>query len=100
MVESSPSQPLKSFIQYSEDNHFPLENIPFGAFENSSQGNAVHCCTRIGQMVVDLAVLEKHGLFNGTHFSSLLRKDIFSQPNINHFIGLGKDFWKEARLTI
>lgn len=63
MVESSA---MKSWISYDSSNHFPLENIPFGVYVSKS--GARHCCTRIGEFIVDLAVLESHGLFNGTHF--------------------------------
>lgn len=90
---------LKSNIPYSAENHFPLENIPFGAFVNP-QSNETHVCTRIGDKVVDLAVLEKAGVFNGTHFSALARKDIFAQSSCNDFMGLGKEYWHEARVTI
>jgi len=41
--------------------------------------NETHCCTRIGDMVVDLAILEASGKFDGPLFSKLTRKDIFKQ---------------------
>lgn len=69
---------LKSIIPYTPDNHFPLENIPFGAFHPPTDTNTIHCCTRIGDNVVDLAVLEQAGLFNGPLFSKVQRKDIFA----------------------
>jgi len=68
MVEQASA--LKSCIEYTEDNHFPMENIPFGAFHNDKV-NAVHCCTRIGDFVIDLAVLEEAKLFDGALFSAL-----------------------------
>lgn len=73
-MEGSAKQ---SFIEYTPENHFPLENIPFGAFETDD--NKVHCCTRIGDYVVDLAVLEAEGLFDGPLFSKLEKKDIFAE---------------------
>jgi fumarylacetoacetase len=63
MVESQNQSPLKSIIPYGADNHFPLENIPFGAFINHRAGNAKHCATRIGDYVIDLAILEQSSLF-------------------------------------
>ena len=99
MVEAH-AQPLKSFIAYDEHHSFPLENIPFGAFVNPSDHNNKHCATRIGDFVIDLAILEHAGLFNGPHFSSLGRKDVFSQSTLNSFMELGNDFWHEARVTI
>lgn len=90
----------KSFIAYSADHHFPLQNIPFGAFVVPGKENTVHCATRIGDFVIDLAILESKGLFNGEHFSKLGRKDIFAQRYLNDFMELGREFWHEARVTI
>ena len=95
MVEQSA---LKSFIEYDENHHFPLENIPFGTFIGKDK--QIHCCTRIGDYIIDLAVIESKGLFNGEHFSALQKKDIFSQPYLNDFMSLGKPYWHEARVTI
>lgn len=89
---------LKSSIQYNSEHQFPLENIPFGAFY-SGEGE-INCCTRIGDYVIDLAVIERAGLFNGPLFGKLDRKDIFSQKTLNVFIALGKPYWTEARETI
>lgn len=100
MVESQTAAALQSNIEYSPENHFPLENIPFGAFLNLEDGKSVHVCTRIGDSVIDLAVLEQYGLFDGPLFSTLTKKNIFNQSTINQFIALGKDFWHEARVTI
>lgn len=99
MVESQNYQPLKSFIPYDANHPFPLENIPFGAFVNPST-KETHCCTRIGDYVIDLAVLEQEGLFDGPLFKALERKDIFSHRHLNDFMSLGKDYWHEARVTI
>lgn len=96
MVDSAA---LKSSIAYDEATHFPLENIPFGAIINP-KSNHTHVATRIGDKVIDLAVLEQHGVFNGPLFSALARKDIFHQSACNDFMDLGKDYWHEARVTI
>lgn len=90
---------LKSFIPYDEHHPFPLENIPFGTFVNPKL-NKVHCCTRVGEYVVDLAVLEQHGIFDDELYKALERKDIFSQKFLNEFISLGKPYWSEARRTL
>ena len=96
MVEAETSA-LKSNIEYSPDNHFPLENIPFGVFENSLGEKNV--CTRIGDSVIDLAVLFAHGAINGPHFQKAT-KNVFDQAYINEFMSLGKEAWHEARATI
>lgn len=60
----------------------------------------MHVCTRIGDFVVDLSVLENNGIFDGPLFSTIKGKYIFSKPTINEFLSLGRDFWHEARVTI
>jgi fumarylacetoacetase len=67
------SSKLQSFIAYDEQNHFPLENIPFGAFKCQ---HGVHCCTRIGDYVIDLAII--FDKFTGPNFSALLGENIFA----------------------
>ena len=86
---------LKSSIPYDENHHFPLENIPFGCMKLAD--GTTHCCTRIGDKVIDLAVLFPH--FKGPKFSTL-QENVFDQPNLNKFSALGKDFRIEARATI
>ena len=48
-------------MKWIESKGYSLENIPFGVF--ISEGEK-HCCTRIGDMVIDLAVLEGKGVFD------------------------------------
>lgn len=87
---------LKSFIDYSNDHHFPLENIPFGVFVNPDS-KELHCCTRVGDKVVDLAVLHDLGHFSG---DNLKAKNVFNNKYLNDFMELGKSAWSEARATI
>jgi fumarylacetoacetase len=46
---------MQSWIKYDASHHFPLENIPFGAYY--LEDGSVNCCTRIGDFIVDLAEL-------------------------------------------
>ena len=96
MVEPQGPAALQSNIEYDHNDHFPLENIPFGVF---SLGSKKHVCTRIGKYVIDLAVLFAHGTFGGPNFKTLT-KNVFDSEYINEFMSLGKDFWHEARVTI
>jgi fumarylacetoacetase len=86
---------LKSCIAYDAEHPFPLENIPFGCFKRPD--GKIHCCTRIGDKIVDLAVLFPH--FKGPHFSTL-SENVFEHHNLNKFAALGKDFRIEARETL
>jgi hypothetical protein len=98
MVEVS-SAAMKSWLEYSQDTEFPLENIPFSVFFNPKQ-KQVHCCTRIGDNVIDLAVLEhERVLANGSIFSKL-DKHIFCEENLNMFAGMGPEIRAEARQTL
>ena len=90
------SSALKSFVQYDENDHFPLENIPFGVFLNPESLEA-HCCTRVSDFVVDLAVLHDLGHFSGDNLKST---NVFKTKYLNDFIDLGKSAWSEARITI
>lgn len=74
MVEQG--SPLQSSIEYPAGHHFPLENIPFGVFNNIESGES-HVCTRIGDQIIDLAVLFAHGLFHGPLFSGL-KNNVFN----------------------
>lgn len=88
---------LKSFIEYGSEHPFPLENIPYGVFINT-QTNEKHCCTRIGDHVIDLSVLHEHGYFKG----DILQKhdNVFASKHLNDFMALGKAAWSEARHII
>lgn len=60
-------------IQVSDESPFPLENIPFGIF---SYGNSTRrACAAIGDVVVDLSVLEQEELLD----SKLPDAPVFAQ---------------------
>ena len=82
------------WIEYGEDNQFPLENIPFGAYEFEA-GN-IHGCTRIGDGFIDLA--EIRGMFTGPLMSAA-PANIF-EGDLNKFMSLGNDHRREVRATI
>jgi len=87
---------MRSYIHYDRKTHFPIQNIPFGVFIHPESGEQ-HCCTAIGDYVMDLNLLEKAGMFkgpklNGTH--------VFSFTTLNAFMALGKSAWSEARKGI
>jgi len=94
---------LKSFLPVSEDSHFPIQNIPFGVFyPNSDATKTPRCGTRIGDNVIDLAYLESKNYFTGPLFSTLAKenKRVFNQRQLNEFMSLEREYWREARKTI
>jgi fumarylacetoacetase len=87
---------LKSFIPVSPDSHFPIQNLPYGIFSPKSVGKR-RAGVAIGEMVLDLSVLDSNGFFNQT---SAAGKNVFSQSSLNSFMSLGKNAWKELRAVI
>jgi fumarylacetoacetase len=79
----------KSFISYSPDCPFPIQNIPFGVF--STAGNPPHIGVAIGDQVLDLTILQQHGLLPG---------DWFQAANLNKFLATGRQNWRDTRRNI
>lgn len=88
---------MKSFIDVHEDSHFPIQNIPFGIFDTASN-RMPRACTRIGNLVADLSVMESAGLFKGIITKET--RGIFSRGSLNCFMGLGNEFAREIRSRI
>ena len=78
-------------ISYDKQHQFPIQNIPFGVFEKNGKGV---CATRIGDCVIDLSVLAEAGVFSAEVGAAL------KESKLNTFMGLGKQFWTEARTRI
>ncbi|MCC7142943.1 MAG: fumarylacetoacetase [Candidatus Eisenbacteria bacterium] len=87
---------LRSFIPVAPDSDFPIQNLPFGIFRPRSGGEA-RVGTIVGHTVVDLAALERRGLFAGPE---LRGKQVFARPSLNRFMELGRPAWREARLRL
>ncbi|XP_017555053.1 fumarylacetoacetase [Pygocentrus nattereri] len=81
-----------SFIKVDESSDFSYHNLPYGVF--STRDNPRHRIgVAIGDQILDLSVI-KH-LFNGPVLGQ--HQDVFDQPTLNAFMGLGYDAWREAR---
>lgn len=85
---------MRSFIDVPNDHEFPIQNLPYGVF---STGGTRRCGVRIGDFVLDLAVLERRG-----HFKTALQdaSEMFSQSSLNAFMGLGRPAWQAVRAKI
>lgn len=77
---------MKSFISYDAQSDFSIYNIPFGVavFEDDE----IACVTRIGDTVINLAVLFDKGYFD--QFD--LEENVFEAFALNDFISLGKAY--------
>jgi fumarylacetoacetase len=83
---------LKSFIDIPPDSHFPLENLPFGVFK-PRRGDA-RIGIALGDYVVDLAALEKAGLFRDLPPETAAAT---TRDSLNDFVALGRPAWKKVR---
>ncbi|MCP9291118.1 fumarylacetoacetase [Gracilimonas sediminicola] len=86
---------LKSFIEVDADSHFPIQNLPYGAYE-TEQGE-IHLCSAIGEYIIDLFALDEEGLFDGPVLNN---QYAFQDSTLNYFMSLGKSAWTEARETL
>jgi fumarylacetoacetase len=84
--------PLRSFIKIAKDSHFPIQNLPFGVFQ-PKQGNP-RVGVAIGDLILDLSVLEELGHFRSPEFHD---RHVFSQDSLNAFLALGHPAWRKAR---
>ena len=86
--------PLQSFIEIPTGSDFPLENLPFGVFKPRNAAPRVGVA--VGELVVDLAVLEQKG-----HLSlGNENEPVFAQDGLNAFLALGRPAWKKTRDTL
>ncbi|MEZ4387392.1 MAG: fumarylacetoacetase [Candidatus Krumholzibacteriia bacterium] len=73
---------LKSFLSIPDASGFPLQNLPWGVI--SPAGGPPRCGVRLGDHVVDLAVLQRADLLAVAGLPS----DVFDAPVLNGFMGL------------
>ncbi|SEF66194.1 fumarylacetoacetate hydrolase [Halpernia humi] len=86
---------MTSFTQYSENSDFSIHNIPFGVAVFNKE--YIACCTRIGDMVVDLATLYDYGFLDEVEG---LTENYFEAYTLNAFIELGKPITNAVRLKL
>ncbi|WP_333663245.1 fumarylacetoacetase [Chishuiella changwenlii] len=86
---------MKSFIPYNSNSDFSIYNIPFGVA--LIKDDYITCCTRIGDKIIDLAILYEKGYFNDIKG---LEENIFQDFSLNDFIELGKIVTNPTRLKI
>jgi fumarylacetoacetase len=54
---------VMSWIEYSAESDFPIQNLPYGVFHlQNEQPTQARAGVRIGDSVVDLRALQQHGL--------------------------------------
>jgi len=88
MIRANDPQ-LKSWLTVPENSDFPIQNLPLGVIK---RGDVYHVASRIGDLAVDLAVLNKSGLLGVNYVD-----EIFENEFINDCIGLGKEMMRDLR---
>lgn len=80
-----------SWVESANDptGHFPLANLPYGVF--SRHGESPRCGVALGDVVVDLAMLEDAGLLGQDG------PPVFDQAALNDFMARGSEAWEAVR---
>ena len=76
-----------SFVDVAPDSHFPIQNLPYGVFSRRSDRRP-RCGVAIGNVVLDLAVLEEVGVLDTAYFG---------QSSLNAFMAAGRPVWTAVR---
>src|SRR5207249_4525235 len=87
---------LRSFVPVAADSHFPIQNLPFGVFRRQGD-STTRIGVAIGEMVLDLDMLSKHGLLSG---SKLARWSFQHLLDLNAFMSMGRSDRREARSAV
>ena len=100
-MQNTTSPALRSFVPVSADSHFPIQNLPYGVFRNRSGGNS-RIGTAIGDMVLDLSLVEERGLLDVPALSvpGPSGERVFDAPTLNSFLARGRTAWREVRARI
>jgi fumarylacetoacetase len=80
---------LRSWIEVSSDSPFPIQNLPYGVFSQGS--NERHIGVAIGDVVLDLTLLQRKGVLAGTYFQT---------TSLNQFMKQGRAEWKKVRAAL
>ncbi len=83
-----------SWIKVNADSDFSIYNIPFGIYTDANVKH--HACSAIGDQIIDLHELCRHGYLGNFSFDNLL----FDESTLNDFIALGKEITNAVRHRI
>jgi fumarylacetoacetase len=89
----------RSFIDVPPESDFPIQNLPYGIFK--PRNGRPRAGVAIGDLVLDLSVLEENGHFRDIVTASVSggrqASEIFSNDSLNAFMALGRPAWKRTR---
>ncbi len=75
---------LQSWVDVPEGSDFPIQNLPFGVYKMKDRSPRL--ASAIGDYVIDLFVLAKHGFFDDLDID----RKVFRQQYLNDFMALGR----------
>jgi fumarylacetoacetase len=96
MRRKIPYRGYRVFLNILPDVPFSLHALPYGVFR-PSVGEPARVGVAVGEWALDLAALERAGIFNGPE---LRGRELFGRPSLNAFMALGRDAWEEARVGL
>ncbi len=95
-MNSTTDPKLKSFVPVAAESHFPIQNLPFGVFRRSAEGEA-RVGVAIGETILDLAACQDCGFFSLPLDN---RQRVFHQRSLNPLMALGKNAWASLRTQV
>src|SRR5262245_51313350 len=95
-MNPSPTPLASSFVPVAPDSNFPIQNLPYGVFRPRG-GGSPRIGVAIGDMVLDLAMLEEIGLLDTP---AVHGRGVFQEPTLNAFMTLGRAAWREVREAV
>lgn len=90
-MNSAKTSPLRSWIDVPPDHDFPIQNLPYGVFEDDRPARVG---VAIGEFVFDLKAAHDAGLFDGT---VVAHENVFDRGSLNAFMALGRHAWSDVR---
>ena len=94
-MPSTTDPKLTSWVDVPSGSDFPIQNLPYGVFQQGSKPPAVGVA--IGESVLDLSALHDAGLFGDTAFG---KANVFAGCCLNDFMAAGRKAWTQARTRI
>lgn len=86
---------MKSFVEYTKNCQFPIENLPYGVFSTAND-DTHRIGVAIGDLILDLKEIAH--LFDGPLLKT--NQHVFKETTLNSFMSMPHNAWKEARETL
>jgi len=87
---------LRSWVPVASDSHFPIQNLPLGAFRHRPSGNT-GIGVAIGDRILNLTLLAARGLLLPAQHP---QEGLFAEPTLNAFLSAGPSMWRATRARL